>query len=369
MARGPRRRAARPRAAVADLLARALHRLPAAARRRRAQGRPGRAGALRRLLRAARRAPRLRRRAAETFEDWVCDRFGRRLFELFFKSYTEKVWGVPTSQISADWAAQRIRTLSFSRVVRAALLNDGGDVRSLIERVPLPALRARSDVGGDGGRDRRRRRPGAPRRAGRRASSSPAVAWPPSTPAGERVAVDRRHLLAAAARRRRARRPAAAAPPCATPPPGCATATSSPSRSSSRGEDLFPDNWIYVHDPGVRVGRIQNFRAWSPAMVPDAERTCVGPGVLLLRGRRPLERERRASSSRARRASSMRSASPPPIASRPATSCACRRPIRSTTPTTTRASRRSAAGWTGSRTCSRSAATACTATTTPTTRC
>jgi protoporphyrinogen oxidase len=43
-----------------------------------------------------------------------------------------------------------------------------------------------------------------------------------------------------------------------------------------RGEDLFPDNWIYVHDPDVRVGRIQNFRAWSEAMVPDAARTCVG---------------------------------------------------------------------------------------------
>src|SRR5215218_524747 len=81
-----------------------------------------------------------RRRAPQTFEDWVCDRFGRRLFELFFKSYTEKVWGVDTSQISADWAAQRIRTLSFSRVVRAALLHDGGDVRSLIEQFQYPRL-------------------------------------------------------------------------------------------------------------------------------------------------------------------------------------------------------------------------------------
>jgi len=79
-----------------------------------------------------------RRRAQATFEDWVCDRFGRRLFDLFFKSYTEKVWGVSTSQLSADWAAQRIRTLSFSRVVRAALLNDGADVRSLIEEFHYP---------------------------------------------------------------------------------------------------------------------------------------------------------------------------------------------------------------------------------------
>ena len=55
-------------------------------------------------------AARLRpRREAETFEEWVTQRFGRRLFELFFRSYTEKVWGVPTSEIRAEWAAQRIR--------------------------------------------------------------------------------------------------------------------------------------------------------------------------------------------------------------------------------------------------------------------
>jgi len=42
------------------------------------------------------------------------------------------------------------------------------------------------------------------------------------------------------------------------------------------GEDLFPDNWIYIHEPDVRVGRIQNFRSWSPWMVPDPSKACVG---------------------------------------------------------------------------------------------
>src|SRR5215213_2362489 len=79
-------------------------------------------------------------RRAETFEQWVCARFGRRLYELFFKAYTEKVWGVPGSEIRAEWAAQRIRTLSFWRVVRAALLKDGGDVHSLIEEFHYPRL-------------------------------------------------------------------------------------------------------------------------------------------------------------------------------------------------------------------------------------
>ncbi|MEA2426848.1 MAG: hypothetical protein QOF37_476, partial [Thermoleophilaceae bacterium] len=54
-----------------------------------------------------------------TFEEWVCNRFGRRLFELFFRSYTEKVWGVPTSEIRAEWAAQRIKGLSFVSAARA----------------------------------------------------------------------------------------------------------------------------------------------------------------------------------------------------------------------------------------------------------
>ena len=215
-----------------------------------------------------------RRRTPETFEDWVCDRFGRRLFELFFKSYTEKVWGVCTSQISADWAAQRIRTLSLSRIVRAALLNDGGDVRSLIEQFHYPrfgpgqmweAMAAETVAAGGqvrlGARvDRIELRDG-------RVAAVHA--------AGERVGVG--SVISSLALRDVV---ALAAPP---PPPHVRAAAAGLRYRDFltvalvvRGEDLFPDNWIYVHDPGVRVGRIQNFRAWSEAMVPHADRTCVG---------------------------------------------------------------------------------------------
>ena len=77
--------------------------------------------------------------AEETFEDWVSNRFGRRLFELFFKSYTEKVWGVSTSELRAEWAAQRIKGLSFVSAARAALLGDNGDdVKSLIRAFHYP---------------------------------------------------------------------------------------------------------------------------------------------------------------------------------------------------------------------------------------
>jgi len=79
--------------------------------------------------------------ADATFEQWVSSRFGKRLFELFFRSYTEKVWGVPTNELRAEWAAQRIRNLSFASAVRDAFLGDGAKrVRSLINEFHYPRL-------------------------------------------------------------------------------------------------------------------------------------------------------------------------------------------------------------------------------------
>jgi protoporphyrinogen oxidase len=222
----------------------------------------------------ARALARGRRRAPETFEDWVCARFGRRLFALFFRSYTEKVWGVPTSELRAEWAAQRIRTLSFSRVVRAALLGDGGDLRSLVERFHYPRLgpgqmweAMAAEIVDGGGQVRLR-------------SGVTQLELGPggvaAVHAGEqRIAVS--NVISSLALRDVV---ALADPPA---PAAVRRAAAGPRYRDFltvalvvRGEDLFPDNWIYVHDPEVRVGRIQNFRAWSPAMVPDAGRTCVG---------------------------------------------------------------------------------------------
>ena len=136
-----------------------------------------------------------------------------------------------------------------------------------------------------------------------------------------------------------------------------------------RGDDLFPDNWIYVHDPGVRVGRIQNFRAWSEAMVPDAARTCVGleyfcfegddlwtasDAELVARATRELEQIGLAPSG-ARRGGPRRAGAEG--------LSDLRRPLRGARADRARLARQA------SRTSSRSGATACTATTTPTTRC
>ena len=97
-----------------------------------------------------------RRASEDDLENWVSNRFGKRLFNLFFKSYTEKVWGVPRSEIRADWAAQRIKGLSFFRAAKAAFFgNRGNKVRVADRRVPLPALRPRPDVGADDARTSR----------------------------------------------------------------------------------------------------------------------------------------------------------------------------------------------------------------------
>ncbi len=83
------------------------------------------------------------KREIRSFEDWVVNAFGRRLYEIFFRSYTEKVWGIPCSEISADWAAQRIKDLSVGALVKRALTfrkRSGGPViKTLIDRFRYPA--------------------------------------------------------------------------------------------------------------------------------------------------------------------------------------------------------------------------------------
>ena len=81
-----------------------------------------------------------KKKPERSFEDWVANRFGRKLFNIFFKTYTEKVWGIPTSELSADWAAQRIKGLSLSRAVINAFKgkpkSEGAVIKTLIDTFP-----------------------------------------------------------------------------------------------------------------------------------------------------------------------------------------------------------------------------------------
>ena len=215
----------------------------------------------------------------DNFEQWVSNRFGKRLYEIFFKTYTEKVWGIPCTSISAVWAAQRIRGLSLMTAVRNALLPDKKPkAKTLIdqfqypERGPgqmwenlaeqlghagYPVLMERPVVrihhsGGEVTRLVTRGRDGEESFAGTDFISSMPIrelinALEPQPPQAILEAANRlryRDFLIVSLIVNR--------------------------------KDVAPDNWIYVHEPGVKVGRIQNFKNWSAAMVPDPNKTCLG---------------------------------------------------------------------------------------------
>jgi protoporphyrinogen oxidase len=221
------------------------------------------------------KAAALPKRQEESLEDWVSNRFGRRLFELFFKSYTEKVWGVPTTEIRAEWAAQRIRGLSFTSAARAAFLgNRGNKVKTLISEFRYP-----------------RYGPGQMWEAMARRIEDDGGEILLDTPV-ERLEVEQGRVVAieAAGRTHRPHAVISSLPlrdvVAMTRPEPPADVVEAARGLRYRdfltvalvvdGEDLFPDNWIYIHDPSVRVGRIQNYRSWSPWMVPDPSKACVG---------------------------------------------------------------------------------------------
>jgi protoporphyrinogen oxidase len=220
------------------------------------------------------------------FEDWVSNQFGKRLFNTFFKSYTEKVWGMSCREISADWAAQRIKGLSLGSAIKNALIPQryNGDrtnvIKTLINSFRYP-----------------RKGPGMmwevcaekTKALGGRLEMGCKVigceydetreTWLVSfkDPQGQLRTLEAEHVISSAPMRELVR--------------GIRPAVSERARRAAdslkyrdfvtvmlivKNRDAFQDNWIYIHDPKVKVGRIQNFRSWSPEMVPDADKACYG---------------------------------------------------------------------------------------------
>jgi len=218
----------------------------------------------------------VRRKGGEdTFEEWVCARFGRRLFELFFESYTEKVWGVPCSEIRAEWAAQRIKGLSFWSAARDAFLGDRDQkVKSLIKEFDYPRYGPGQLWDGMAAHVRQRggeiRTDSAVRglRVQDGRVTEVLASGTSHTPTDVMSSLPLRSIVALAGDGAPAQVREAAA--------GLRYRDFLTVALVLDGEDLFPDNWIYVHAPDVRVGRIQNYRSWSPWMVPDPHSACVG---------------------------------------------------------------------------------------------
>jgi protoporphyrinogen oxidase len=217
-------------------------------------------------------------RQEDTFEQWVTNRFGRRLFLIFFKTYTEKVWGIPCSELKAEWAAQRIKDLSLKTALLNMFMKPKTTIKTLIEEFHYPRLgpgmmwnAVKSLVEKQGGVVQLNAEVARINRTEHRIdgvviacnghteviqgtdfiSSIPVTEFiqkldPPPPPAVLRAAgnLHYRDFLTV-----------------------CLIVNQ---------PDLFPDNWIYVHDPEVKVGRIQNFKNWSPDMVPDPAKTSLG---------------------------------------------------------------------------------------------
>ncbi|MEO8099608.1 MAG: NAD(P)/FAD-dependent oxidoreductase [Acidobacteriota bacterium] len=208
-------------------------------------------------------------------EDWLVARFGNRLYRTFFKTYTEKVWGISCREISADWAAQRIRGLSVMSVLKKAFTGPSSDgPKTLIQEFDYPSkgpgmmwTRTHDRVLAQGSKVLTGM--GAER-----------ICWEPgrvtSVWAGGR-SFSANHFVSTMPIRELIQRLDPA-------PPDWVLRAGEQFRYRDfltvalivKGVDLFPDNWIYVHDPNVKVGRIQNFNNWSPQMVPDTSTTCLG---------------------------------------------------------------------------------------------
>ncbi len=218
-------------------------------------------------------------RPENTFEEWVSNRFGRRLFQIFFKSYTEKVWGIPCREISAQWAAQRIQSLSLPRTVWNAVFGQrDGKVKSLIQEFGYPRLgpgmlweRVAKIVQSRGGEVRLN---AEVVRVPHRDSQATGVVV---RQAGHEELIEGDAIISTMPIGELASK---------LDPPAPDDVRSDAARLTYRDfvcvalivdqAEVFPDNWIYVHEPGVRVARIQNFKNWSPDMVADPAKTCLG---------------------------------------------------------------------------------------------
>ena len=216
-------------------------------------------------------------RDVSNFEGWVASRFGWRLYRTFFKTYTEKVWGVPANEIQADWAAQRIKNLSLGKAVVNAFLPKGRnstEVTSLIEEFQYPKLGP--GMMWEACADQIQAR-------GHHLHLDSAVSSIRRSERGSIVAVahDGRefecdHLISTMPINQLAR---------VLEPPAPSDVLEAAGRLHHRDfltvalvvphEFSFPDNWIYIHSPEVRVGRIQNYGSWSPFLIKDG-RTCLG---------------------------------------------------------------------------------------------
>jgi len=213
----------------------------------------------------------------ETFEQWVSNRFGKRLYRTFFKTYTEKVWGIPCSEITAEWASQRIKGLSLVSTVSNALFGSN-NTKSMISEFDYPVLgpgmmwqrfKERIDAGGG---------EVCLNAEALKLSHQHGLITDVTFREGESMRhLSVGHLISSV--------PINSLIAMLDPQPPADVVEAARSLSYRAFiivvlivdcEYLFPDQWIYVHSRDVLVGRIQNFKNWSAAMVPEPGKSSIG---------------------------------------------------------------------------------------------
>ncbi|MFC1763264.1 NAD(P)/FAD-dependent oxidoreductase [Planctomycetota bacterium] len=216
----------------------------------------------------------------ETFEQWVSNRFGKKLYQTFFKTYTEKVWGRPCSEIDAAWAAQRIKGLSLSSAVKTALFgNRNNNIKTLIDQFDYPKYG-----------------PGQMYE-----TMSDRISAMGSTVelncAVEKLHAAQGRITALDVRYTDGRhericpQQVISSMPiteliCKTLDPQCPPPQQKADQLSYRsmltvnlmmdGSGSLPDTWVYIHSPEVKVGRVQCYQNWSPFMVPSDQDSSLG---------------------------------------------------------------------------------------------
>jgi protoporphyrinogen oxidase len=217
-------------------------------------------------------------RYEESFEQWVTNRFGKRLFEIFFKSYTEKIWGISCSDLKAEWAAQRIKDLSLRTVLLSMFLKPKNTIKTLIDQFDYP--RRGPGMMWNGVKETIEKRGGEVRvntgvvgihRNGKGIESVVVGCN------GHKETIRGTHFISSMPITEFINK---------LDPPAPQAVLKAAEKLKYRDfltvclivnkPDLFPDNWIYIHDPGVKLGRIQNFKNWSLDMVPDPAKTSLG---------------------------------------------------------------------------------------------
>jgi protoporphyrinogen oxidase len=209
-----------------------------------------------------------------TFESWVTKRFGRRLYEMFFKTYSEKLWGISCRELDADFAAQRIKNFSLSEAIRAAFsLHGRTNHKTLVDRFAYPTggtgmvyERMAAEIQRNGGQlyfntpikkviVKNRRVVGVTLTNGDECQYGHVISTMPITVLVETMDDVPEDIIALSQSLR--------------------------FRNTILvylhidSENLFPDNWLYIHAPELKTGRITNFRNWVPDLYNDKKTTIL----------------------------------------------------------------------------------------------